>query len=104
MLVTGASDEVASRLLDVAGLDFAPVQDRDYEARIAVVSPPSGPLEREKIAASVRLDAIMNAPGRFNVVSRGSADATAAIIRFLAKAHAVTGQFLAAAQRERPNL
>ena len=104
MLVTGASDEVVSRLLDVAGLDFAPIQGREYEARIAVVSPPTGPLERARIAAEVRLDAIACAPSRLNVVGRGSADATAAIIRFLAKGHAVTGQFLAAAQRERPDL
>ncbi len=100
--MTGATAELVALLSGLPCLDFAPVTGRSYASRVQVTPALSDPLERQKVAADVRLEAIACTPTRVNVVIEGSVDATAAAIRFVLGASSVTGQVLAAAPLKRP--
>lgn len=102
-LVSGATDDVA-RLLSAEGdVDFSIRSGTRYGATVRVIRTPASPQARELAAAEIRLAAIEAAPDRLNGVIAGAPDATAALIRFLLQAGAVTGQLIAAAPASPPD-
>ena len=108
--MTGASEEVIARLRGASGSlaltmpDLTAVADRDYASIVRVIAAPTGPLERARLAADLRLEAVAMAPARLNAVIEGSPEATAEVIRYLLCADAFTGQVLAASSLKRPAL
>lgn len=95
-LVLDAPDEVSDTLADTPGLVFGPDEVAGCEAVIRLCLPPPSPFHRQQLLSAVRLDALSRAPVRVNAVIIGDPAPTADLIRYLARASAVTGQVLAA--------
>lgn len=100
-LVTGATDALARALSDGQGPDGGTVDldaqpGRRYRVTVRLLPPPASPAERRKLAAEIQLDAMARAPDRLCGVIAGAPETTAAVVRYLLGAEAVTGQLLCA--------
>ncbi len=95
-LVLDAPAEVSATLADAPGLVFGPDELTGFEAVIRLYPRPPSPFHRQQLLSEVRLDALSRAPVRINAVIVGDPSPTADLVRYLARASAVTGQVLAA--------
>lgn len=97
-LVLDAPAEVTATLAGTPGLEFVPEAAAGCAAVVRLCPLPPSPFHRQHLLSAARLDAIARAPVRYNIVILGDASPTAALVRYLARASAVTGQVLAASK------
>lgn len=96
MLIQGAEGKLAEALALRPGYDLTPSDGAAYAAIVTLTKDPGAPPLHLALLAQTRIAAIDLAPARINAIIVGSVQSSLALIDYLARAEAVTGQVLTA--------
>ena len=96
VLIQGAEGRLAEALALRPEYDLTRRDGASYAAIVTVTQDPVGPQHHLALLAQTRIAAIDLAPARINAIIVGSVQSSLALIDYLARAEAVTGQVLTA--------